>query len=129
MKQEDFSHTTETNKSFEEAIIAVLKSIEKKGWTVFNIYDIQERLAAKGFSHQPLKIIEICSAKHANTILSKNRLASLCMPCKINILEEKGKIKIATIKPTIISQLFTEITKQDTDPIENDLKEIIDESR
>lgn len=82
----DFAYITETEKSFDNAVVSVLKSVEQKGWSIFQIYDLQERLAAKGFEQNPLKIIEICSAKHANKFLNKNRLISLCLPCKITVI-------------------------------------------
>ena len=129
MKTEDFAYIVETNKSFDEAVISVLKAVEQKGWSLFQIYDIQERLAAKGFKQKPLKIVEICSGKHANIFLNKNRLISLCMPCKINVLEENGKIKIAGMKPTIISQFFPEVSRKKTEEVEKDIKEIVDNSR
>src|SRR3989344_3473818 len=100
----DFAYIVETKKSFDEAIVSVLKSIEQKGWSLFQVYDVKERLAAKGFSQKPLKIIEMCSAKYANQFLNKNRLISLCMPCKINVVEDNGKVKIIGMKPTMISQ-------------------------
>ena len=126
MKQEDFAYIVETNKSFDVAVVSVLKAVEKKGWALFQIYDVKERLAAKGFEHKPLKIIEICSGKHANNFLNKNRMISLCMPCKINVLEENGKIKIVGMKPTIISQFFPEVSKKDAEEAERDVIEIID---
>src|SRR3989338_5992111 len=111
MRVEDFAYIVETKKGFDQAVVSVLKAVEQKGWALFQIYDIKERLAAKGFAQAPLKIIEICSGKHANQFLSKNRLISLCMPCKINVLEENGKVLIAGMKPTMISQFFPEINK------------------
>src|SRR3989339_808832 len=125
MKQEDFAYIVKTNKSFDEAVVSVLKSVEKKGWALFQIYDIKERLAAKGFEHKPLKIIEICSGKHANNFLNKNRMISLCMPCKINVFEENGKIKIVGMKPTLISQFFPEVSKTDAEEVEKDVIEIV----
>jgi len=103
----------------------VLKAIEQKGWALFQIYDLKERLAAKGFKQRPLKIIEICSGKHANNFLNKNRLISLCMPCKINVLEENGKVKIIGMKPTIISQFFPEVSPEEAEEVEKDVVEII----
>jgi len=126
MKIEDFVYLQETKKSFDEAVISTLKAVEQKGWALFNVYDVKERLAAKGFQHERLKIIEVCSAKYANQFLNKNRLISLCMPCKINVLEENGKVKIAGMKPSIIQHFFPEIKKEDIDSLEKDIKEIID---
>ena len=129
MRIEDFVYIVETEKSFDEAVISVLKTVESQGWTIFGIYDIKERLAAKGFEQEPLKIIEICSGKYANTFLNQNKLISLCMPCKINVFEENGKIKIAGMKPTIMAEFFKEIKKEETEEVERVIKEIISNSK
>ena len=65
MELEDFAYIVETEKSFDETVVSVLKAVEQKGWTLFQIYDVRERLAAKGFEQKPLKINAICSARHA----------------------------------------------------------------
>jgi uncharacterized protein (DUF302 family) len=129
MKTEDFAYIVETNKNFDGAVVSVIKAVEQKGWTLFQIYDIKERLAAKGFEQKPLKIVEICSGKYANQFLNKNRLISLCMPCKINIFEENGKVKIAGMKPTMISQFFPEVSKKDAEEVEKDIEEIINTAK
>src|SRR3990167_6253247 len=129
MKTNDFAYIIETNKTFDNAVVSVLKAVEQKGWTLFQIYDVKERLAAKGFNQRPLKIIEICSGKYSNQFLNKNRLISLCMPCKINVLEEDGKVEIVGMKPTIISKFFPEVNQEEAKEAEKDLKEIVDNSK
>ena len=129
MKQEDFAYIIETEKSFDEAAVSVLKAVEQKGWALFQVYDVKERLAAKGFKQKPLKIIEICSGKYANQFLNKNRLISLCMPCKINVIEENGKVKIIGMKPTMISQFFPEVSKREAEEVEREIIEMVDNAR
>ncbi len=129
MNVNDFAYVVETEKRFDDAVVSVLKAVEQKGWVLFQVYDIKERLAAKGFEQKPLKIIEICSGKYANRFLNKNRLVSLCMPCKINVLEENGKIKIAGMKPSMISQFFPEVSEQETEDASKDIKEIVDSAK
>lgn len=129
MKIEDFAYIVETKKGFDDAVVSVLKAVDQKGWVVFQIYDMKERLAAKGFDHRPLKIIEICSAKYANGFLNKNKLVSLCMPCKINVVEEDGKVRIMGVKPTVISQFFPEVGREDATPAEKEIKEIVDSAK
>ena len=128
MDVDDFAYIVETEKSFDEAVVSVLKAVEQKGWSLFQIYDVKERLAAKGFAQKPLKIIEICSGKYANQFLNKNRLISLCMPCKINVAEESGKVKIIGMKPTIISQFFPEVSKKEAEEVERDIIEMVDDA-
>lgn len=129
MKIEDFAYVVETKKGIDQATISVLKAVEQKGWSLFQIYDVKERLAAKGFEQKPLKIIEICSAKYAHQFLNKNRLVSLCMPCKINVIQENQKVLITGMKPTMISQFFPEINPAEAENAEKDIKEIIDNAK
>ena len=129
MNDKNFAYIVETNKNFDDAVVSVLKSIEQKGWALFQIYDIKERLAAKGFKQKPLKIIEICSGKYANQFLNKNRLISLCMPCKINVIEENGKVKIIGMKPTVISQFFPEVSKDEAEEVEREIIEMVNNAR
>jgi len=51
------------------------------------------------------------------------------MPCKINVLEENGKVKIIRMELTMISKLFPEINKQEVEEIEKEIREIIDKVR
>ena len=129
MKIENFAYIVETEKSFDEAVVSVLKVVEQKNWTIFQIYDMKERLAAKGFGQKPLKIIEICSGKYANQFLNKNKLISLCMPCKINVLEENCKVKIVGMRPTMISQFFPEVSQEEAEEVEKDIIEIINNAK
>jgi len=125
MKTEDFAYIVETKKSFNEAVIAVLKEVDQKGWTIFQVYDIPERLAAKGFQQEPLKIIEICSGKYAHAFLKKNQLVSLCLPCKINVFMEEGVVNIVGVKPSMLTQLFPEIAPEEAVAVEREIIGII----
>lgn len=129
MEIENFAYIAETEKSFDEAVVSVLKAVEQKGWSLFQVYDVKERLAAKGFDQKPLKIIEICSGKYASQFLNKNMLISLCMPCKINVMDDNGKVKIISMKPTMISQFFPEVSLDEAKKAENDIIEIIEKAR
>lgn len=126
---ENFVYSVETKKSFEEAVISVLKSVDQKSWALFQIYDIKERLSAKGFDFTNLKIIEICSAKYANKLLSKNKFVSMCMPCKINIIEDNNKVYIAGMRPTIMPDIFQGITKEEAQEVEDEIISIINNAK
>src|SRR3989338_7528787 len=129
MNEKDFAYVVETEKPFDDAVVSVRKAVEDKGWVIFQVYDYKEILAVKGFKQNPLKIIEICSGKYANQFLNKNRLTSLCMPCKINVLEENEKVKIVGMKPTMISQFFSEVDKKEAEQVEKDVIEMVDNAR
>ena len=125
----DFAYVADTQKSFDDAVVSVLREVEKKGWAVFNVIDISERLAAKGFNQGPIKLIEICNGKHANNFLSKDRYISLFMPCRINVMEEDGKVKIGSMRPAVMSQFFSKVEQDEAITVERDVIEIIDNSK
>ncbi len=122
-------YATQTSKTVDEATVSVLKAAEKAGWSIFNIYDVRERLAAKGFQQRPLKIVELCSAKYANRFLDQNRFVSLCMPCKINILEEKDGVKIIGMRPTAVAFFFPEVNEKDAKDADAELCAIIEQAK
>ena len=51
------------------------------------------------------------------------------MPCKINVIKEDGMVKIAGMMPTIISEFFKEIKREDVEEVEKIIKEIINNSK
>jgi len=129
MVEEKYVYEVATEKHFNEAAVSVIKSIEEKGWAIFQIYDLKERLAAKGFVQQPIKILEICKANFANSLLNFNIHTSLCTPCRINIIEKEGKVSIITMLPEVTSVLFDGIDKEQAKQIGEELKYIINNAK
>ncbi|HIH22997.1 TPA: DUF302 domain-containing protein [Candidatus Micrarchaeota archaeon] len=128
MDEMDFIISKYTEKTFDDAVVSVIKNIEKKGWAIFTIYDIRERLAAKGFVLGKMKIIEFCSAKNADRILRKNPAISICMPCRISVFESDGKIVIASMKPMAMGSFFKGIDASDIEEVDAGINEIINDS-
>ena len=63
-------------------------------------------LKEKGFEFKPFKIIEICNAKSAYTVLKADIKIGLCLPCKINVYKKDGRTYISGMRPVILSQFF-----------------------
>lgn len=74
-----------SNKSFDEAVDAVIEKTSANGFRVLHVHDVQATLAEKSFTREPLKIIEVCNAKYAHTALQIEVTVSLLMPCRINV--------------------------------------------
>lgn len=107
----NFTYVVETGKSFPDAVIAVRKAAEAHKWGILGDYDFSEILAAKGFPQtEQVKSLDICAPAHANALMSAERLTGLCMPCSILIFTDKGKTKIAAMRPgAVTSQLFPHV--------------------
>lgn len=108
LKGEDmrFDYTVTTKKSFDEAVKAVESETKSAGFRVLYIHDVTATLKEKGFEIEPLKIIEICNAKSAYTVLKADINIGLCLPCKINVYIKGGKTYISGMRPIVLSQFF-----------------------
>jgi len=104
----DFDYTAKTKKDFNSAVDSVQEETTKSGMRVLHVHDIQKLLAEKGFDREPLKIIELCSAKYANDFLNININVGLCMPCRINVYEKSGQVFISGMRPIVLPQFFPE---------------------
>src|SRR3989338_10729751 len=102
----EFDYTVTTRKTFDEAVQAVQSEIAQAGMRVLYVHDVQKTLGEKGFTREPFKIIEFCSAKFANEFLDADIKIGLCMPCKINVYIKDGQIFISGMRPIILSQFF-----------------------
>ncbi|PJC33238.1 hypothetical protein CO051_01820 [Candidatus Roizmanbacteria bacterium CG_4_9_14_0_2_um_filter_39_13] len=102
----DFDYTVQTDKTFDDAVTTVEQETSKAGFKVLHIHDVQATLGAKGFEIEPFKIIEICNAKSAFTVLQADINIGLCLPCKINVYTKEGKTFISGMRPVILSQFF-----------------------
>lgn len=103
---DSFEKTITTNKSFEEAVLAITQKATENGFRILHTHDIAATLSEKGFHRQPLKVIEICNAKYASKVLEKDVKISLMLPCPISVYVSDGKTYISTMLPTSIVQFF-----------------------
>ena len=102
----DFDYTATTEKTFDEAVVTVEQETKKAGFRVLYIHDVSATLNEKGFKIEPFKIIEICNAKSAYTVLQADIKIGLCLPCKINVYVKDGQTFISGMRPIILSQFF-----------------------
>jgi uncharacterized protein (DUF302 family) len=114
MATQNFVYTVETDQSFSEAVVAVRKAAEAAKWGILGDYDFSEILAAKGFpQNEQVKSLDICAPAHANTVMGAERLTGLCMPCSVLIFTDRGKTRIAAMRPgAVMPQLFPQAAQQ-----------------
>jgi len=126
----DFDYTVTTGKTFAEAVSAVEQETKNAGFRVLYIHDVAATLAEKDFQIEPLKIIEICNAKSAYTVLQADIKIGLCLPCKINVYTKADQTYISGMRPIILSQFFPEANLGNL-PAEIDtiIRNIIDKSK
>ncbi len=118
----------ESERSFEKLVEDVQEKTAESGFKVLHIHDVQKTLQDEGFTFPGYKIIEICNAKLADTVLQAERNIGLILPCEINVYEKDGKRYPAGMLPTLISKFFPEASLGGApDEAEGIIKKIINE--
>ncbi len=128
---QNFVYVVETSKSFQDAVVAVRKAAEAQKWGILGDYDFSEILAAKGFPQtEQVKSLDICAPGHAHALMGAERLTGLFMPCSILIFTDKGKTKIAAMRPgAVMPQIFPQAVQQVGDlpqKIDAEIRAILD---
>lgn len=124
-----FERTLATERPFDEVVAAVQGKATEKGFRVLYTHDVAATLAEKGFPREPLKIVEICNAKYASIMLSKDARISLMLPCPISVYAADGRTYISTMLPTAVGDFFPEAGIGDVAAqVEQAVLEIIEEA-
>lgn len=120
----------DTGKSFDAAVTAVEQKTTEKGFRVLHVHDVAATLAERGFEREPLKIIEICSARYANEALQKDVSVALMLPCPIAVYTKDSRTVISTMKPSSLVEFYPTAGLDDiAAQVERTVLQIVDEAR
>ena len=100
-------YVQEVRGSVDDVVRKIEQAAKDNDFGVLDIHDLKQKMAAKGVDFAPeCRIIEVCSPRTAKEVLENNIAISTALPCRISVYEEDGKVKIATIRPTYMLDLF-----------------------
>ncbi len=103
---ETFEITIESTRAFDDAVWAVQEATVAKGFRVLYVHDVTATLAEKGFSREPMKIVEVCNAKYANEVLTADDKVALMLPCRIVVWTADEATWVSTMRPSVIATFF-----------------------
>jgi uncharacterized protein (DUF302 family) len=98
--------TRPTDKTYTEAIQAVIDAAKLHNFRVSFVHDIAKTLEERGFEREPLTIVEMCNAKYASEVLAEDVLIGLMLPCPVMVYEQDGDVLISTMRPTLMDTFF-----------------------
>jgi uncharacterized protein (DUF302 family) len=100
-------YVRETNKSIDEVCTKIQEAAAQNKFGVLAVIDLKEKMAAKGVQFGPqCRIIEVCNPVQAKKVLESNMTISSALPCRISVYEEADKVKIVTLRPTLLLGIF-----------------------
>ena len=126
----NFRYTVNSNRTFAAAVSAVEQKTSEKGFRVLHTHDFAATLAEKGFTREPLTIIEICNARYANEALNKDVTVALMLPCPIAVYLQDGKTFISTMRPSTLVDFYPDAGIEEISAmVEKTVLEIVNEAK
>ena len=91
-------YTVETEKDLDRACEDLQEAVARHKFGVLHVHNLKETMA----------IFEVCNPHQAKKVLEQRLEISTALPCRISAFVEDGKVKLSTIKPTMMLDMFGE---------------------
>jgi len=109
MKDTAMLYTVTTDKDLESVCGALQEAVTRHRFGVLHVHNLKETMAKKGVDFGPeCRIFEVCNPHQAKKVLEQNLEISTALPCRIAVFEQEGTVKLSTIKPGVMLQMFQE---------------------
>lgn len=125
-------YTVETEKSFDQAVSDLERTVADNKFGVLHIHNIGDTLRGKGIAFdKECKVFEVCNPGHAVNVLATDMRLNMALPCRISVYTEDGTTKIGFIKPEPMLEALSddagllEIAKE----VEQTMTKMVDEAK
>jgi len=96
----------EADGTIEEALEAVKKAIVGANFRVIRVQHFEDAYVEKGKEDSKKIIIYFCNFNMLYKALAIDPRVGLFLPCRITLIEKKGKVKLLSINPATMSKKF-----------------------
>jgi uncharacterized protein (DUF302 family) len=118
------------SKDFETTMKELETAIEKRGWKIPAVHDLQATLKKFGKDVEAVKILEICNPDLSFEILSRDeeKIVSSMMPCRISVYQKKdGSVWISRMNSGFLAKPMSPVIRKTMSRAAGDVEEIIAE--
>jgi len=100
--------TQESELGFDETVAALESAIAEQGWVVSTVMDMNKSMAKHGVDFGPrVKVIKLCNAQYAQSVLTTDRHISTLMPCTFSVWEgDDGKVYLSRMNMSLMAKMF-----------------------
>ncbi len=97
----------ESKKPLEQVAKDLEDAVTRHKFGVLGVHDLKATMAKKGVDFaRECRIYEVCNPHQAKKVLETNLEISTALPCRISVYEDRGGVKLATIRPTTMIELY-----------------------
>jgi len=100
-------YVNETDGPIESVVERLEQAATANQFGILGLHNLREKMVAKGVGFAcECRVMEVCNPHKAKEVLEQNMSISTALPCRISVYQEAGKVKVATIRPTMLLNLF-----------------------
>lgn len=116
-------YTIETKKSVQDAGKDLEAAAVKHRFSIMGVHNLREALKSKGVDFNGACLVyEVCNPHQAKKVLEARPEVSTALPCRISIYEEKGKVRLSTVKPSALIRIYN---AADLDEVAADVEDVL----
>ncbi len=113
----------ESTKTLDQVCQDLEKATVNHKFGVMTVHNLKETMKKKGVEFErECRIFEVCNPHQAKKVLEKNMEISTALPCRISVYPEGDKVKLATLKPTV---LVSQFNAPDLQPVAKEVEETL----
>lgn len=100
-------HIVESKKPLARVVADLEQAVTRHKFGVLGVHALKAKMAEKGVPFaRECRVFEVCNPHQAKKVLEANLEISTALPCRISVYEEGGATKLATIRPTVLVDLY-----------------------
>jgi uncharacterized protein (DUF302 family) len=93
-------YIVDSEKPFAQAVEDLDAAVRRHQYGVLHVHDLGSTLRSKGQAFDgECKVFEVCSPRHAASVLATDLKLNTALPCRISVYTEAGKTKLGMIAP------------------------------
>jgi uncharacterized protein (DUF302 family) len=125
---EMYGYKRQVTGTYDEVVARTKAELKKEGYGIMSEIDVKKTLKEKlGADFDNYVILGACNPPFAFKALQAERDIGLFMPCNVIVYEDKGKVFVASVKPTLaMSMTGNPALAPLADEVEKKLKKAVD---
>ncbi len=130
-EQPDMVKVTPSPMSFPDTVEAFEAQAKDAGWSVLNKNYMSGVLSERGFTLDPVVIIDVCSGQYSARILEEDafRPVSAFMPCRVSIYQDsQGDVFISRMNVPAFLPMMPDEVAEVMELSSNEIEQIIERS-
>lgn len=98
----------ESKYGLDETVTRLKQAIEDAGWICPGVRDMNKSMAKQGVTFDKrVRLVEMCQAEHAKSVLETDRHIATLMPCAIAVYDgDDGKVYISGMNMGLMGKMF-----------------------